>query len=84
MQVKCDIDKKSSSQDGNKDPSIYHFKLENDQIFERIVKINGEKSTKVYQRKELLGKGGFANCYLTEQHGTNRKAATKIISKTLL
>jgi len=30
---------------------------------------------------ELLGKGGFANCFVTESVETKRRAATKVIEK---
>jgi serine/threonine protein kinase len=53
-------------------------------IVEHLVKINGQKTTKVYQKLSLLGKGGFAECYLTRQRDTGRRAATKVIPKKLL
>jgi serine/threonine protein kinase len=38
----------------------------------------------VYKKLSLLGKGGFAECFLTQQKDTNRQAATKVIPKKLL
>lgn len=51
---------------------------------EPCIKINGEMINKVYKKISLLGKGGFAECYLTQQKGTDKQVATKIISKKLL
>ena len=34
-----------------------------------------------YQKCGLLGKGGFANCFITENIETKRKAATKVVLK---
>ena len=53
-------------------------------MVEKINKINGEECVKTYKRGNLLGKGGFANCYLTELAGTNKKVAMKVINKSLL
>lgn len=54
------------------------------EITENFVKISGEKATKIYEKVNLLGKGGFAECFLTRQKDTQREAATKIIPKKLL
>lgn len=53
-------------------------------IVEEFVKINGEKYNKVYKKVSMLGKGGFAECFLTQQKETNKRMATKIIPKKLL
>lgn len=38
--------------------------------------------TKKYQIGKELGKGGFAECYLAIEVGTNKEYAIKVISKT--
>jgi polo-like kinase 1 len=34
-----------------------------EEVVERVQKTDGSSYTKVYYKKELLGKGGFANCF---------------------
>lgn len=53
-------------------------------ILEELVKINGDKVCKRYVREGFLGKGGFAECYMTYNKETNKRVATKIIPKQLL
>lgn len=53
-------------------------------ILETIIDIFGQKTEKIYVKKGFLGKGGFANCYITQQVGSDREMATKIISKANL
>lgn len=64
--------------------SLQSFADPNEDIVEKVVKINGEQIEKVYIREKLLGRGGFAECYQTLQKDTHARAATKIIPKKLL
>jgi hypothetical protein len=61
---------------------IVKDKLEEDMnnfIIERVRRIDGQETIRKYQKCGLLGKGGFANCFITENMETKRRAATKII-----
>jgi len=35
-------------------------------VIEKIARIDGNETIKKYKKGQLLGKGGFANCYITE------------------
>ena len=48
------------------------------------MKSNGELVIKRYLRERLLGKGGFAKCYLLTDMENSNKYAVKIVSKLTL
>ena len=50
-------------------------------IYEHIRRIDGAEVTRRYLKSGLLGKGGFANCYITENTETRQKTATKVVLK---
>lgn len=50
-------------------------------IMEHVRRIDGTDITKKYLKCGLLGKGGFANCFITENVETKTRAATKVILK---
>jgi len=50
-------------------------------IFEHVRRIDGTEIVRKYIKCGLLGKGGFANCFITENAETRKKAATKIVLK---
>lgn len=50
-------------------------------ISEHVRRIDGEEVVRRYLKCGLLGKGGFANCFITENMETKRKAATKVVLK---
>ena len=52
---------------------------EEEYIIEKIVRIDGNETVRKYKKAQLLGRGGFANCFVTENLETKKKAATKII-----
>ncbi len=56
----------------------------NNYIIEYIVNLTGIETQKVYIKQGFLGRGGFANCFITQQMGSNRLMATKIIEKNSL
>lgn len=53
-------------------------------IIEYVVSLSGIESEKIYIKHDLLGRGGFANCYITQLMGSNDLMATKIIDKNNL
>lgn len=56
----------------------------NNYIIEYIVSLSGLETQKVYLKHGFLGRGGFANCFITQLVGSNRLMATKIIEKNNL
>lgn len=56
----------------------------NNYIVEYVVSLSGVESEKIYIKHDLLGRGGFANCYITQLMGSNELMATKIIDKANL
>lgn len=48
-------------------------------IVEHIVSLSGKETEKVYIKHGLLGRGGFANCYITQKLGSDKLMATKVI-----
>lgn len=50
-------------------------------IYEHVRRIDGQEVLRKYLKCGLLGKGGFANCFITENMETKRKSATKIVMK---
>jgi hypothetical protein len=50
-------------------------------LYEHVRRIDGTELVKRYIKCGLLGKGGFANCFITENAETGKKAATKIVLK---
>lgn len=53
-------------------------------IVEYVVTLSGIENQKIYLKHGFLGRGGFANCYITQLLGSNRLMATKIIDKNNL
>ena len=53
-------------------------------IVEYIVSLSGQETKKVYIKHGFLGKGGFANCFITQKMGSDRLMATKVIDKSNL
>ena len=50
-------------------------------LYEHVRRIDGTEIVRKYIKCGLLGKGGFANCFITENAETRKKAATKIVLK---
>jgi serine/threonine protein kinase len=50
-------------------------------IYEHIRRIDGAEVTRRYYKCGLLGKGGFANCFITENTDTRQRTATKVVLK---
>ena len=53
-------------------------------IVEHIVSLSGQEIQKVYTKYGFLGRGGFANCYITKKADSDRFMATKVIDKSNL
>lgn len=43
----------------------------NNYIIEYVVSLSGVENEKIYIKHDLLGRGGFANCYITQLMGSN-------------
>lgn len=54
---------------------------ETNTLYEHVRRIDGTEIVRKYLKCGLLGKGGFANCFITENTETHKKAATKIVLK---
>ena len=54
---------------------------ENNRIYEYVRRIDGTQIVRRYLKCGLLGKGGFANCFISENTESKRRAATKIVLK---
>lgn len=48
---------------------------------EQVRRIDGEDTTRKYQKCGFLGRGGFANCHIVENVETGKKSALKIVEK---
>ena len=70
--------------DANKDQTKAPDSSEPVIIEEKITKVNGDVAVKRYLRGQLLGKGGFAKCFLVTNQETKRNQAAKIITKASL
>ncbi len=57
---------------------------ENNIIFEKISKVNGDVHIREYVKGKLLGKGGFAKCFEFTNSETKKILAAKIIPKSSL
>ena len=53
-------------------------------IYEQFVNDAGRTVTRTYRRGKLLGKGGFARCYLFTDLETNENFAGKVVQKSSL
>ena len=53
-------------------------------IYEQMVTESGRKVTKTYRRGKLLGKGGFARCFVFTDLDTNHDYAGKVVQKSSL
>lgn len=55
-----------------------------DCIVEHIISLSGVETEKIYIKRGFLGRGGFADCYITQPLGSKKLIATKIIDKNNL
>ena len=53
-------------------------------IYEQVVSESGRTVTKTYRRGKLLGKGGFARCFVFTDLDTNHEYAGKVVQKSSL
>ena len=53
-------------------------------IYEQVVSESGRTVTKTYRRGKLLGKGGFARCFVFTDLDTNHNYAGKVVQKSSL